>query len=156
MDTLQSAADAVLDSRADDEDAELEADSAATLQALAVLRVAQRSFSNAVQGKEDSAAKAKGAAKASKGKGPAGPSKAKGPADVAMRDVDDPRQALLHHVETLVGLGKAKTEGLKAATREFHASVGQVLDTYQSGLEGYVNDLKFLVGTLPPSPLYTC
>ncbi|KFY87467.1 hypothetical protein V500_06937 [Pseudogymnoascus sp. VKM F-4518 (FW-2643)] len=47
--------------------------------------------------------------------------------DAGLRDMDDPRQALLHHAETLVELGKAKTKGLKAATQAFHASVDKVL-----------------------------
>ncbi|KFZ17223.1 hypothetical protein V502_04682 [Pseudogymnoascus sp. VKM F-4520 (FW-2644)] len=165
LDTLQRAADAVLDSRADDEDAELEADSVATLQALAVLRVAQRSFSNAVQGKEESAAKAKGATKAatkvSKGKAPAGPSKDKGPADVVMRDVDDPRQALLHHAETLVELGKAKTEGLKAATPGASHPVMPApfvmpspCDQERALLERlFVKPSKWKLNTPPPAPL---
>ncbi|KFZ00353.1 hypothetical protein V498_00135, partial [Pseudogymnoascus sp. VKM F-4517 (FW-2822)] len=33
-----------------------------------------------------------------------------------VRNMDDHRQALLHHAEILTELGKAKTEGLKAAT----------------------------------------
>lgn len=150
LEALQLAADALLNCWADDEDANLNADSAATTQAIADLREAQRRYSNAVTGKEPAAKKKKDAAKPAKDKGVAGPSKA------VARNVDDPRQALLHHAESLVELGKAKTEGLKAAARVFHTSVDKVLDDHQSGLEDYVNTLKFLVGTLPPSLLDPC
>ncbi|OAF59754.1 hypothetical protein VC83_04045 [Pseudogymnoascus destructans] len=88
------------------------------------------------------------AAKPAEDKGVAGPPKEKeiaGLSEVVARNADDPRQALLHHAESLVELGKAKTEGLKAATQVFHASVDKVLDAYQSGLEEYVNTMKFLV-----------
>lgn len=87
----------------------------------------------------------------------AGPSVA-GPSvapEVVVRNMDDPRQALLHHAESLVELGKAKTEGLKAATQIFNASVVRVLDDYQSGLQAHVDALKFIVGTCPPFYLDT-
>ncbi|KFZ10837.1 hypothetical protein V502_07892 [Pseudogymnoascus sp. VKM F-4520 (FW-2644)] len=96
------------------------------------LAVTQRIFTNSSRGKDVNGSKPKGkkAAASAKGKekGVAGPSKDQGPSKVIVRDMDDPRQALLHHAETLVELGKAKTEGLKAATQVFHASVDKVLD----------------------------
>jgi hypothetical protein len=63
-----------------------------------------------------------------------------------VRNASDPRQALLHHVETLVELEQARTKGLKEAAKAFYASVEGVLGAYQVGLESHLTDLKFLVG----------
>ncbi|ELR10619.1 hypothetical protein GMDG_04888 [Pseudogymnoascus destructans 20631-21] len=110
LEALQLAADDLLNCWADDEDANLAADSDATVQAIGTLLAVQRIYSNATKAKETTTPKKKG---------------------------------------SLVELGKAKTEGLKAATQVFHASVNKVLDAYQSGLEEYVNTMKFLVGGAP-------
>jgi hypothetical protein len=125
LEALQLAADALLNCWADDEDAGLAADSEATVQAISALHAAQRVYSNATKAKDaPTPKKKKGAAKPAKDKGVARPS------EVVARNADDPRQALLHHAKSLVELGKAKTEGLKAATQVFHASVDKVLDAY--------------------------
>ena len=47
-----------------------------------------------------------------------------------VRNASDPRQALLHHVETLVELEQARTKGLKEAAKAFYASVEGVLGAY--------------------------
>ncbi|OBT70569.1 hypothetical protein VF21_10435 [Pseudogymnoascus sp. 05NY08] len=153
LEPLQLAADALLNCWADDEDANLAADSDATVQAISALHAAQRVYSYATKAKEATTPKKKGAAKVAKGKGVAGPAEveeAAGPSGVVSRNVDDPRQALLHHVESLAELGKAKAEGLKAATQAFHASINEALDVYQAGLEAHVNTMKFLVDGAPP------
>ncbi|OBT50781.1 hypothetical protein VE04_09538 [Pseudogymnoascus sp. 24MN13] len=148
LEALQLAADALLDCWADDEDAGLDTDSAATTQAIADLREAQRVYSNAVTSREAAKKKKRAAAAAPSVAAPsvAGPSVAAPSVapKVVVRDMDDPRQALLHHAESLVELDKAKTEGLKAATQAFNASVAQVLDGYQSGLQAHVDALKFI------------
>ncbi|KFZ19768.1 hypothetical protein V501_00501 [Pseudogymnoascus sp. VKM F-4519 (FW-2642)] len=140
---LQLAADILLDSQADDDEAGLEDDSPATTQALKALAEAQRTFTNTVRAKESATPKGKGAAGPSKAKEVvATPSKSTGP---TMVNVDYPCQALLHYVETLAILGKAKTEDLKAAAQVFNTSVTEVLDAFQSRLEDHVNTLKLLV-----------
>ncbi|KFY19111.1 hypothetical protein V493_08139 [Pseudogymnoascus sp. VKM F-4281 (FW-2241)] len=73
-----------------------------------------------------------------------------GPTPVAegaiMRNIDDHRQALLHHGGALVELGQAKVEGLKAVAAAFHAAVDATLDAHQAGLDTHVAELKFLFG----------
>ncbi|OBT82758.1 hypothetical protein VE02_09922 [Pseudogymnoascus sp. 03VT05] len=64
---------------------------------------------------------------------------------VVVRNIDDPRQALLHHAETLAELGKAKTKALKAAATAFYAATNAALDAYQAGLDAHVDAIKFLV-----------
>lgn len=74
----------------------------------------------------------------------------RGPVPVAggpvLRNINDPREALLHHAEVLVDLEKAKTDGLKAASLAFHTAVATALDAYQTGLEAHVAEIQFLVG----------
>ncbi|OBT38496.1 hypothetical protein VE00_11192 [Pseudogymnoascus sp. WSF 3629] len=152
LEALQLTADAVLDSRADDEDAGLDEDSPTTLNFLADLLVAQRELTTAVKGKELATPKTKGASR-TKGKGAVAPSSVVDPAiplaemgGPIVRDVGDPRQALLHHVEALAELDRVRTKGLKDAAKVFHASVEEVLGAYQAGLDSHVDTLKFLLG----------
>ncbi|OBT88262.1 hypothetical protein VE02_02810 [Pseudogymnoascus sp. 03VT05] len=79
---------------ADDEDANLAADSDATVQAISALYAAQRVYSYATKAKEATTPKKKGAAKVAKGKGVTGPAEveeAAGPSRVVSRNVDDLR-----------------------------------------------------------------
>lgn len=145
-----------MNSRADDEDAGLDEDSPTTLNFLADLLVAQRELTTAVKGKEPATPKTKGASR-TKGKGAVAPSSVVDPAvplaevgGPIVRDVGDPRQALLHHVEALAELDRVRTKGLKDAAKVFHASVEEVLGAYQAGLDSHVDTLKFLVGLWPP------
>lgn len=68
-----------------------------------------------------------------------------------VRNIDDPRQALLHHAETLAALGQAKTKALKDAAAAYLTATDAALDTYQVGLDAHVAALKFLVGLWLPS-----
>ncbi|OBT81117.1 hypothetical protein VE02_10246 [Pseudogymnoascus sp. 03VT05] len=63
---------------------------------------------------------------------------------VVVRSMDDPRQALLYHAETLAELGEAKTKALKAAAAAFHAATDAALDAYQVGLDAHIAALKFV------------
>jgi hypothetical protein len=161
LEGLQLTADAVLNSRADDEDAGLDEDSPTTLDFLADLLVAQREFTTAIKGKEPATPKTKGGSRA-KGKGAVTPPLEVGPvASVEVpvadgpnvRNVDDPRQALLHHAEILAELDRARTEGLKAAADVYNASVEKVLGAYQAGLGAHVDALKFVVGMWSSFPV---
>ncbi|OBT87415.1 hypothetical protein VE02_04667 [Pseudogymnoascus sp. 03VT05] len=93
----------------------------------------QRRYSNAVMGKEAGKKKrATAAAPSVAAPSVARPSIARPSVarKVIVRNIDDPRQALLHYTKTLIELGKAKTKALKAATAAFHAATNAALDAY--------------------------
>ncbi|ELR10551.1 hypothetical protein GMDG_04825 [Pseudogymnoascus destructans 20631-21] len=143
---LQLKADAYLNCCADDEDAGLEDDSVATREALASLLFAQREFTTADKGKEPRTPKVKNKGKRaamSFHEEPVAPlPEAGGP---VVRNLNDPRQALLHHAETLAELDQANTKALKAAAATFHAATDAALDAYQVGLNTHVAALKFVL-----------
>ncbi|OBT70539.1 hypothetical protein VF21_10425 [Pseudogymnoascus sp. 05NY08] len=60
-------------------------------------------------------------------------------------NVDNPREALVDHVETLVELSRAKNQALKDADLQHCKEVARIRETYQQGLESKLDALKFLV-----------
>ncbi|OBT38710.1 hypothetical protein VE00_11150 [Pseudogymnoascus sp. WSF 3629] len=147
---MMVAADVVLNSRANDEDASLVVDSRATLDLVASLLVTQRDFTNAVMpptpwGKGRNKGKRVATStppsidepvplvEVSADEGYVAKDLAAADPVVGgpiVHNASDPRQALLHHVETLVELEQACTKGLKEAAKAFHASVEGVLSAY--------------------------
>ncbi|KFY65881.1 hypothetical protein V496_02278 [Pseudogymnoascus sp. VKM F-4515 (FW-2607)] len=125
---VQAYADELLNLRADDEDAGLVEDSAHTQESGA--RTATSKGKGRAVAPEPSAGPTIVALLAR----PALARAVQAPVPMAggpvLRNINDPREALLHYAEVLVDLEKAKTDGLKAASLAFHTAVAIALDAY--------------------------
>ena len=141
MGAVQLAADTVLDSRADNEEQDLEDDSEATIKAMSDLHQLQRILSVAICGKK---APGKGKAAKSKGKGvdsvgiPSSPAADQASSSRAAPGSGGPKAALLRHTEAMVKLETIRTEKLKAAGDTFYASFSTAIKEYQTGLDEYL------------------
>ena len=151
---MQLAADAVLNSRADDEDQDLEDDSETTIKAMEDLYEAQRMYSYAVKGREPPT-KGKAVSKSAKGKAviatpvPSVPVIARPPFSSPALELGGLKAALLKHAKAMIGLETVRTKRLKTAAEAFHVSFSKALDEYQTGLDEYLACTKSAVGGCP-------
>ena len=167
---VQGYADALLDCRADDEDADLFSDSIQSKEALLALKFAQGELTTLTHpSKKARAAKGKGRAS---GEGPSvvqdlvasiEDSPAPDPAGeasavpgLAALDFDNPRVVAVYQAEAHAELGAITIKALKVAAAAYHSAVDSALDAHQEGLNAHLAELQSVVGWWFPSLLALC
>lgn len=170
MHQVQAYADALLDCRADDEDAGLIVDSPASQEALVNLKFAQGELTSLTHpNKKARTAKGKGRVSGEGSSVAQNPvasiedSPAPGPAveapavvGLAALDFNNPRVVALYQAQALAEIGSIKTQALKAAVDAFQASLETALDAHQEGLDAHLAELQSVVGWWFPSLLAPC